>query len=158
MFHLGVPMGEVPRAKLCAELLSNERSCAAIHATAAMSYKTWSPAGFLAVADYLAQELGLEPVFIGAADDDLTVFSRYRVVARRLSVRGKRQRPRAHRLRAGGSRRRALRAKTLASPSGISGIKIDAVLAAIEELRQSEGLAAVPDAAVRRCPLPSSTT
>ena len=168
MFYLGVPIGEVPRAKLFAEPLSNERSYAVIHATAAMSYKTWSPAGFLVVADYLAQELGLEPVFIGAADDDLTVFGRYRVVAgaplghlksllagASLFV-GNDSGP-AHIACALGvpvvvlfgrleheivwAPWRAVAAKTLASPSGISGIKVDAVLAAIEELRRFNGLA-----------------
>ncbi len=164
VFHLGVPMGEVPRAKLFAGRLSGERPYAVIHATAAMSYKTWSPEGFLAVADHLARERGLEPVFIGASDDDLTAFGRYRVVAgaplghlksllagASLFV-GNDSGP-AHIACALGvpvvvlygrlehqivwAPWRAVAARTLASPSGISGIKLDAVLAAIQELRQS---------------------
>ncbi|MCX6625069.1 MAG: glycosyltransferase family 9 protein [Acidobacteria bacterium] len=80
MFHLGVPVGDVPRAQLFAEAVPAARPYAVIHSTAAASYKTWSPAGFLAVADHLTRQRGLEPVFVGAAGDDLEPFSRYRIV------------------------------------------------------------------------------
>ena len=81
MFHLGVPAVEIPRARIFSERLPETRPYAVIHATAAMPYKTWNPAGFLAVADCVARERDLEPVFIGGAGDDLTFFRRYRVVA-----------------------------------------------------------------------------
>lgn len=81
MFYLGVPPGEVPRANLFAERRPVARPYAVIHASAAASYKTWRPGGFLAVAEHLERVRGLEPVFIGAASDDLEPFSRYRVVA-----------------------------------------------------------------------------
>jgi ADP-heptose:LPS heptosyltransferase len=81
MFHLGVPIGEIPRARLFAERRPGARPYAVIHATAAAAYKTWSPEGFLAVAGHLERKHGLEVVFIGARNDDLTPFSRYGTVA-----------------------------------------------------------------------------
>ena len=81
VFFLGVPIAEVPRASLFAVPEAAERPYAIIHPVAAAAYKTWSPAGFLAVAEYLESRRGLEPVFIGTAADDLSPFSRYRVVA-----------------------------------------------------------------------------
>jgi len=76
MFYLGVPAGEIPRAKLKA---GQAKACAAcvIHAVAATAEKTWSAQGFLAVARHL-QSAGIEPVFIGGASDDLSPFSSYR--------------------------------------------------------------------------------
>ncbi len=80
MFYLGVRIGEVPRAQLFAGLRPSARPYAVIHPTAAASYKTWRSEGFLEVAAHLERCRGLEPVFIGAGNDDLTAFSRYRVV------------------------------------------------------------------------------
>ncbi len=80
MFHLGVPLAEIPRARVFAEPVPAGRPYAVIHPTAAMPYKTWRPDGFLAVAEHIERECGLEPVFIGGGADDLTVFGRYRCV------------------------------------------------------------------------------
>jgi heptosyltransferase III len=89
MFYLGVPITEIPRAKLCPPapgIPVRSGSCgrplsfAAIHPVAAAPEKTWRADGFLAVAQYL-QESGLEPVFIGAASDDLSAFRGYRTIA-----------------------------------------------------------------------------
>ena len=81
MFYLGVPRSEIPRAILFAGERPSERPYAVIHPVAAAAYKTWRPDGFLAVAEYLERTAALEPVFIGSSQDDLSAFSRYRIVA-----------------------------------------------------------------------------
>lgn len=82
MFYLGAPRGEIPRAKLVAG--SRQTGAAAplavIHPVAATPAKTWRASGFLAVAEHLKQA-GLEPVFVGAANDDLTPFGMFRTVS-----------------------------------------------------------------------------
>jgi heptosyltransferase III len=80
-FYLGAAAGEIPRARLYAQPARWERPYAVIHATAAAAYKTWHAAGFLAVAEHVERTRRLEPVFIGAATDDLTPFARYRRIA-----------------------------------------------------------------------------
>jgi ADP-heptose:LPS heptosyltransferase len=80
MFYLGVPPCEVPRAKLAAAPATRTAPYAVIHAVAASAEKTWPPEGFLRVAEELAGS-GLDPVFIGAASDDLSPFRRYRTIA-----------------------------------------------------------------------------
>jgi len=89
MFWLGVPLTEIPRAKLIAlkqtdaEKRSRLRTgklsvpLAVIHPVAATPAKTWHAEGFLAVAQHLKQA-ALEPVFIGAAADDLSPFAAFR--------------------------------------------------------------------------------
>ncbi len=83
MFHLGVPIGEVPRAKLAARVPGGiggfRGPVAVLHPVAATPAKTWPAGRFLAVAEHLRQS-GLEPVFIGAAGDDLSPFTPFRVV------------------------------------------------------------------------------
>jgi len=78
MFYLGAPRAEVPRAKLEAGQAKARPTCV-IHAVAATGEKTWSARGFLAVAEHLAG-LGIEPVFIGAAGDDLSAFAAFRTL------------------------------------------------------------------------------
>jgi len=80
MFYLGVPRSEIPRAILFADQRTSERPYAVIHPVAAAAYKTWRPDGFLAVAEYLEKTAGFDAVFIGSAEDDLSAFSRYRIV------------------------------------------------------------------------------
>ena len=84
MFHLGVPIGEIPRASLGlnGNVLRRPGAgpCqAVIHALAANPDKTWPAERFLAVAGHLAGA-GFEPVFIGGAGDDLAPFTGYRTV------------------------------------------------------------------------------
>jgi ADP-heptose:LPS heptosyltransferase len=79
MFWLGIDKGEIPRAKLVAGATSVSAGAAVIHPTAAAAEKTWKAAGFLAVAEHLKQA-GLDPVFIGAAADDLSPFRGYRTL------------------------------------------------------------------------------
>lgn len=81
IFYLGAPVGEIPRAKLVVETGGSAgRSTAVIHAVAASPEKTWRADGFLAVAERL-KETGMEPVFIGGAEDDLGPFRAYRTLA-----------------------------------------------------------------------------
>jgi heptosyltransferase-3 len=161
MFHLGVPLAEVPRARLFATPASVTHPYAVIHATAAMPYKVWPPERFLTVAEHLARVRALDPVFIGAAGDDLAPFRGYRVVAgaplgevksllagAALFV-GNDSGP-AHIAAAFGvpvvvlfgrldhqivwAPWKAAASRTFASPEGISGIRAGDVIAAIEEL------------------------
>ncbi|HTS27157.1 MAG TPA: glycosyltransferase family 9 protein [Bryobacteraceae bacterium] len=86
MFHLGVPLGEIPRAKLFSEPGGDAppRPLAILHPFAATPQKTWPRERFLAIAEHWKQS-GLEPVFIGAAGDDLSPFSSYRTASGTLS-------------------------------------------------------------------------
>lgn len=161
MFYLGVPAAEVPRARLFADPAPIAHPYAVIHATAAAAYKIWPPERFLAVAEHLARVRALEPVFIGAAGDDLTPFRGYRTMAgaalgeiksllagAALFV-GNDSGP-AHIAAAFGipvvvlfgrldhqvvwAPWKALASRTFASPDGISGTPTGEVIAAIEEL------------------------
>jgi ADP-heptose:LPS heptosyltransferase len=80
IFYLGAPIAEIPRAKLVARGRPAGPPYAVLHAVAATPEKTWNAGGFLAVAGHLKQS-GLEPVFIGAAADDLAPFRSLRVLA-----------------------------------------------------------------------------
>jgi heptosyltransferase-3 len=84
MFYLGVPLSEIPRAKLSGAGLPacpGERSSPAIiHPVAAIPAKTWPAANFLAIAGHLKQN-GIEPIFIGGPDDDLSPFHPHRTIA-----------------------------------------------------------------------------
>lgn len=78
MFYLGVPQAEIPRARLFAAPISRPRPYAVLHPFASDAAKTWPPENFLAIAKHLDIDLGIEPLFIGGASDDLSAFSRYR--------------------------------------------------------------------------------
>jgi heptosyltransferase-3 len=94
VFYLGAPVEEVVGAKLvcgnshplpdgCGSERSRAREQAAIaviHPVAATPEKTWHAGGFLAVARHLKSS-GLEPIFIGAAGDDLSAFRAYRTIS-----------------------------------------------------------------------------
>jgi ADP-heptose:LPS heptosyltransferase len=97
MFYLGVPQREIPasRVGLPADHLEAQGKpgvsssiqrvgreadpTCIIHAVAAMAEKTWPAERFLEVAQYLADS-GFEPVFIGAASDDLSPFAAYQSI------------------------------------------------------------------------------
>lgn len=84
MFYLGVPLQPIPRAQLwsSAERPSGLSSrYAAIHPVAATPEKTWPANNFLAVAEHLQREHGLEPVFIAGPGEDLSPFSRFHAIA-----------------------------------------------------------------------------
>jgi heptosyltransferase III len=79
MFWLGAKVCEIPRAKLAARA-QRVSATAVIHPVAAAPGKTWHADGFLTVAGRL-KDLGMEPVFIGAATDDLAPFRAYRTIS-----------------------------------------------------------------------------
>jgi ADP-heptose:LPS heptosyltransferase len=78
MFYLGAPRREIPRAKLFAQRPAAGPSYAVIHPMARGVGKTWPVERFVAVAGYVAEELGLEPVIIAGSGEDLAAFRRYR--------------------------------------------------------------------------------
>lgn len=78
MFYLGVPQCEIPRARLFPrQVLPDGPPYAVIHAFASTPEKTWPAARFREVAAYLAK-LGIEPIFIGTAEDPLVAFAPHR--------------------------------------------------------------------------------
>ena len=83
VFYLGAPQGEIPRAKLAADTTgpaAGKAGCATIHPFGAAPAKCWRADGFLTVAEFL-RGAGIEPVFIGAAADDLSPFRSYRCIS-----------------------------------------------------------------------------
>ena len=81
VFHLGVPVRDVPRARLelAEPLRPPERAYAVFHAVATAREKTWPAARFLELA-HRVEGHGMEVVFIGAASDDLQPFSAFRIL------------------------------------------------------------------------------
>jgi len=80
VFELGVPMAEIPRARLYADAVPSGQY-AVVHPVASRPDKQWPAEGFLAVAAKLREDFGLEPIFIGAESDDLSPFGAYRTLA-----------------------------------------------------------------------------
>jgi heptosyltransferase III len=79
MFWLGVPLSDIPRARLYVGQALSPANICVFHPVAATPGKTWKPEGFLAVAGHVKQA-GMEPVFIGATTDDLSAFASHRVI------------------------------------------------------------------------------
>jgi len=77
MFYLGVPRTEIPRARLFAAPSSRSGPYAVLHPMASSRQKTWPHANFTALASHLGTHLGLEAVFIGGPNEDLSAFSAY---------------------------------------------------------------------------------
>jgi ADP-heptose:LPS heptosyltransferase len=77
MFFLGAPRCEIPRARLFAQAPTARPSYAVIHALASTPEKTWPAERFVELARWL-EKCGLEPVFIGAATDNLAAFPSFR--------------------------------------------------------------------------------
>ena len=80
VFYLGVPVAEIPRARLFADSVASGQY-AVLHPAASDPHKTWPADRFLNVARHLNRDFGLQPVFIGSADDDLSPFRDYRTLA-----------------------------------------------------------------------------
>jgi lipopolysaccharide heptosyltransferase III len=88
MFHLGVPIAEVPRAHIepppgRSQYAPHElgvATYAVIHPLAATPEKTWPSESFLTLARYLERSLGLQAIFIGGPGGDLSPFQGYRTV------------------------------------------------------------------------------
>ena len=81
MFYMGVPVGEVPRARMFApagrSMHAPAGAYAVIHPFAATPEKTWPAASFIEV----AKGLGMETVFIGGPGDDFSPFRGMRTVS-----------------------------------------------------------------------------
>lgn len=77
MFFLGVPQREIPKAILFATPKPRPRPYAVLHPMASAPDKTWASANFLAVAEHIQGNLGLEPVFIAGPGESLVAFHRY---------------------------------------------------------------------------------
>jgi ADP-heptose:LPS heptosyltransferase len=86
IFYLGAPVCEIPRARLVVTAPAPALGArpAILHAVAATPEKTWPAARFLEIAAHLAQS-GHTPVFVGAADDDLSAFAEYRTLKASLT-------------------------------------------------------------------------
>jgi heptosyltransferase III len=80
VFYLGVPVSEIPRARLFADPVPSGQY-AVLHPAASQADKTWPAGRFVAVARHLEHDFGLQPIFIGAAGDDLSPFRDYRTLA-----------------------------------------------------------------------------
>jgi heptosyltransferase-3 len=84
MFYLGVPISEVPRAHIepapGRSRFAPGVPYAVIHPLAATPEKTWPSESFLELARHFEKSLGLQPVFIGGAGEDLSPFAPYSTV------------------------------------------------------------------------------
>lgn len=76
MFWLGVPMADIPRAKLFADPAPDLPPYAVIHPFASLPDKTWRPERFVEVARKLS---GVEPIFLAGPGDDTRLFESFRV-------------------------------------------------------------------------------
>ena len=77
MFFLGVPPGEIPRARLFAAPQPRPRAYAVLHPMASTADKTWPHSNFLGIAKHIETHCGLDPVFIAGPGEDLGAFSQY---------------------------------------------------------------------------------
>ncbi|HYL37576.1 MAG TPA: glycosyltransferase family 9 protein [Bryobacteraceae bacterium] len=80
MFYLGCPAQEIPRARLYASPTAGMSPYAILHPVAAAQYKTWPADRFVAVAEHVRRVYALEPMLIGGAGDDMTPFRSFRTV------------------------------------------------------------------------------
>jgi len=85
MFYLGVPIADVPRARLHpapgASRFAPAGPYAVIHPLAALHEKTWPAERFRELARHIEQSMGLEAMFIGGPGEDLSTFAPRRTVA-----------------------------------------------------------------------------
>jgi heptosyltransferase-3 len=77
MFWLGVPISEVPRAKLFAEPPPRWDPYAIVHPFAAVANRVWPPERFVEVIEGIR---GLEPSVIAGPQDDVSPFKKYRLL------------------------------------------------------------------------------
>ena len=85
VFYLGVPIAEVPRARLepgpGPSQYAPERPYAVIHPLAATPEKTWPAERFRELARHFEQCMGLETVFIGGPGENLSLFAPRRTLS-----------------------------------------------------------------------------
>ena len=79
VFHLGVPIGEIPRARLFTTPYRNERPYAVLHPMASSPDKTWPAGRFRQLAAHIESRLGLEPIFIAGPGEPLDEFRNWKV-------------------------------------------------------------------------------
>lgn len=75
VFWLGVPKAEVPRARLYAKKTAGHPNCAVLHPFASAPSKAWPVERFVALAHFLEEKHGLEPVIVGGGKDDFSAFA-----------------------------------------------------------------------------------
>ncbi len=80
MFFLGVPLAEVPRARLSAGPPPQFPPYAVVHPFASAPDKAWPAEKFVAVAEHLRHEMQLEPIIVGGRGDDTAPFRDYQVI------------------------------------------------------------------------------
>jgi len=87
MFYLGLPVVEIPCAQLAADAAAVGGSpYAVLHPFASAVAKTWGASRFVALASWIRERKGLEPVILAGPADDVAPFSSFRCeVARPLS-------------------------------------------------------------------------
>jgi heptosyltransferase-3 len=81
VFFLGVPQCEIPRAILYATPKPRPHPYAVLHPLASAPEKTWPSPNFLAVAEHIQRNLGLDPIFIAGPGESLAAFERYTCIA-----------------------------------------------------------------------------
>jgi ADP-heptose:LPS heptosyltransferase len=85
MFYLGVERTWIPRAFVPAPAGRSPHapagSYAVFHSLAATAEKTWPAESFVEAADFVSRTMGLEPVFIGGPNEDLSRFAQWRTVS-----------------------------------------------------------------------------
>ena len=86
MFWMGVPVAEVPRARLFADPPPDLPPYAVIHPFASTPKRIWPPERFIEVARRLK---GLEPLFIAGPGEDASPFGEFRVWANQPLARVK---------------------------------------------------------------------
>lgn len=159
VFYLGVPQREIPRARLFCPPVTKRTPYCVVHPTASAASKTWPVARFLSVARHL-RRVGLAPVIIGGAGDDLAPFGEFETLSgapleevktllsgAELFV-GNDSGP-AHMAAAFGVPVVVLygssdpviwapwrtRGQALSSPDGLAGVAVETVVGAVERLR-----------------------
>jgi ADP-heptose:LPS heptosyltransferase len=86
MFYLGVPLQDIPRAKLFADRPAPRNPYAVLHPFAARPDKTWPADRFLEVARHLRDHHALDPVFLAGPGDDLAPFQEFETSRGSLGV------------------------------------------------------------------------
>lgn len=77
MFHLGVPLADIPRARLFAKPWPHFKPYAVIHPFASAAGKAWPGERFVALARHLRDDMDIEPMILCGPDDDSTPFHEF---------------------------------------------------------------------------------
>lgn len=79
MFYLGVPIGDIPRAKLFAVDRPDNGAYAVVHPFASAPGKEWPRERFVELCSALRSKLGLRVEVLGGSSDPMEPFEQYRV-------------------------------------------------------------------------------